>query len=131
MKFYVASSFKNIDKVGYVSKQLARRGFTLTYDWTNPGEALTLERLKEIGQLEKRAVSEADVVIVLLPAGKGSHIELGLALGFGKKVILYAPDDEVNQIEKTSTFYQLDEVDQCIGTLDELVDYVTAASICV
>lgn len=129
MKFYVASSFKNIDKVRYVSKQLAQRGFTLTYDWTIPDEALTLERLKEIGQLEKRAVSEADVVIVLLPAGKGSHIELGLALGFGKKVILYAPDDEVNRIEKTSTFYQLDEVDQCIGTLDELIDYVTATSI--
>ncbi|CAG7645044.1 nucleoside 2-deoxyribosyltransferase [Paenibacillus allorhizosphaerae] len=126
MKFYVASSFKNIEKVRYVSEQLKHLGFTHTYDWTNPGGALTLERLKEIGQQERNAVIEADLVIVILPAGKGSHIELGIALGLGKKVYLYAPDDEVNNVETTSTFYQLDEIDQYIGTLDELIDYVTA-----
>lgn len=38
-----------------------------------------MEELKETGRLEKNAVMEADFIIVLLPAGKGSHIEFGMA----------------------------------------------------
>jgi len=42
----------------------------------------------------------------LLPAGKGSHIELGIAFGRGKKVYLYPAHEEFNNIETTSTFYR-------------------------
>jgi len=125
MKFYVASSFRNTDMVRYVSKKLNDRGFIQTYDWTQNEANLTIERLKEIGQQEKQAVMEADFVIVLLPAGKGSHVELGIALGCGKKVYLYSPDNEVNNLEMTSTFYHLNEVDVFIGTVEGLIDYVT------
>jgi len=72
-KFYAASSFKNIEAVRYISKQLIDRGYIQTYDWTRNERASTFKDLKEIGQKEKAAVMEADVVIVLLPAGKGSH----------------------------------------------------------
>jgi putative component of toxin-antitoxin plasmid stabilization module len=53
----------------------------------------------------KNAVMETDFIIVLLPAGKGIHIELGIALGQGKRVYLYSPNDEVNKFETTSTFF--------------------------
>lgn len=33
-KFYVASSFKNIDTVRFISKQLINKGYIQTYDWT-------------------------------------------------------------------------------------------------
>lgn len=80
-KFYVASSFKNIDTVRYVSNELINKGYIQTYDWTKNERASTIEDLKEIGRQERKAVMEADFIIVLLPAGKGSHIEFGIALG--------------------------------------------------
>lgn len=123
--FYVASSFKNIDTVRYVSKQLINKGFVHTYDWTKNERASTFEDLREIGQQEKDAVMEADFIIVLLPAGKGSHIEFGIALGHGKRIYLHSPDDEVNRFETTSTFYQLPEVHKCIGSIKELIETVT------
>jgi hypothetical protein len=78
-------AFKNIDAVRYVSEKLKSKGFIHTYDWTQNERASTIEQLKEIGQREKERVMEADFLIVLLPAGKGSHIEFGIALGQGKK----------------------------------------------
>jgi nucleoside 2-deoxyribosyltransferase len=124
MKFYIASSFKNIDKVRYVSKMLNENGFIHTYDWTLNENVTTLEELKVIGQKEKNAVTEADFVVVLLPAGKGSHVELGIAIGNSKNIYLYSSSNDVDNLETTSTFYQLPEINKCIGTLDELVKII-------
>lgn len=124
-KFYVASSFKNIDTVRYVSNELINRGYIQTYDWTQNDRASSVRELKEIGQQERNAVLESDFIIVLLPAGKGSHIEFGIALGQGKRIYLYSQNDEVNKFEITSTFYHLSEVEKCIGTIDELIIAVT------
>ena len=124
-KFYVASSFKNIDTVRYVSKELIIKGYIQTYDWTQNERASTIEDLKEIGQKERFAVMEADFIIVILPAGKGSHIEFGIALGLGKRIYLYSENDDVNNFETTSTFYHLSEVEQCKGTINELLEAVT------
>lgn len=123
-KFYVASSFKNLESVRYVARQLVKKGFIYTYDWTKNERASTFEDLKVIGTEEKNAVLESDLLIVLIPAGKGSHIELGIALGQGKKIYLYSPDDQINHFETTSTFYHLPEVEKCIGTIDELIETV-------
>lgn len=124
-KFYVASSFKNIDKVRYVSEKLRNKGYIQTYDWTKNKRATTLENLKTIGQYEKQAVIEADFIVVLLPAGKGSHIEFGIALGQGKRIFLYSLSEEV---ETASTFYHLPEVEICTGTIDDLITLITGQS---
>lgn len=128
-KFYVASSFRNIGAVNFVTKQLVNNGYVHTYDWTKNAQAreektFTFEDLKEIGQNEKDAVIESDFIVVILPGGKGTHIELGIALGLGKKIFLYSPDGAINHFETTSTFYHLPEVEKCYGTLDELVEKV-------
>lgn len=125
-KFYVASSFKNIDTVREVGQYLKDKGFILTYDWTINKRASTFEELKKIGHREKNAVLEADLIIVILPAGKGSHIELGIALGQGKKIYLYSPGEEANDIDTTSTFYHLPEVNKCFGTIENLLEKVIA-----
>jgi hypothetical protein len=121
MNFYIASSFKNIQQVRYVSEQLKEKGFTQTYDWTRNERAASLEDLERIGQEEKSAVMDSDMIVVLLPAGKGSHIEMGIALGLRKKVFLYSPSDEMRNLAETSTFYHLPEVERCHGNLDELL----------
>ena len=46
----------------------------------------------EIALKELKGVEEADVLIVLLPGGYGTHVEIGAALARGKPVILHAPD---------------------------------------
>lgn len=124
-KFYVASSFQNKDIVHHVSKQLVDKGFIHTYDWTKNDRASTYEELMEIGLQEKNAVLEADFIIVLLPAGKGSHIEFGIALGQGKPIYLYSPNDDINNFEKTSTFYHLSNIKKCTGTIEALLNTVT------
>lgn len=123
MKFYIASSFSNVDSVRYVIDRLVHKGYIHTYDWTANERASSFDQLTEIGEREKAAVLKADFVINLLPAGKGSHIEMGIALGQGKRVFLYSPNDDVNNVEITSTFYHLPEVVQFVGTLDEFVEF--------
>ncbi|MFS0777638.1 group-specific protein [Neobacillus sp. 3P2-tot-E-2] len=117
--------FQNVEVVRIVSEQLKNKGYVQTYDWTKNNKASTIEDLKEIGQEEKKAVMEADFLIMLLPAGKGSHIEFGIALGQGKKIYLYSQNNEVSNFETTSTFYHLSEVEIVIGTIDELLTKVT------
>ncbi|HEU5139405.1 MAG TPA: nucleoside 2-deoxyribosyltransferase [Bacillales bacterium] len=129
MKFYIASSFKNIDSVMYVSERLKKEGFVHAYDWTQNNKATSIEELKEIGQNEKRAVMEADFVIVLFPAGKSSHVELGIALGQGKNVFLYSPDEKINDLETTSTFYHLPGVNKCYGTIEEFIEKISAVQL--
>lgn len=123
-KFYVASGFKNKQAVRSVSKCLKEKGFIQTYDWTANNRASEIKELKRIGLLEKKAVMDADFLIVLLPAGKGSHIELGIALGLEKPVYLYSPNDEVNHPDTTSTFYHLDNVHPYIGSLNAFIQTV-------
>ncbi len=123
--FYIASSFTNIDKVREVSSILKNIGFIQTYDWTQNERAATLEDLKEIGAKELSAVMEAHFLIVLLPAGKGSHIEFGIALGQGKKIFLFSERDDIDNFETTSTFYHLDNVEKVSGTTEELVKRIS------
>ncbi|KAA0561789.1 group-specific protein [Bacillus sp. CH30_1T] len=129
MNFYVASSFHNIKQVRDVSERLKRKGYIHTYDWTQNSRASTVEELKKIGEKEKQAIIDSDVILVLLPGGKGSHVELGIALGLNKRVILYSPHNELSDFALTTTFYHLPEVEVCAGTVEELVDYVTAGNV--
>ncbi len=129
-KFYVASSFRNIDAVRYVASRLVDSGHVHTYDWTNntkeKGEhSLTLEDLKTIGENEKKAIMESDFIVVLLPGGKGTHIELGIAIGLGKRIFLYSPNRSIDSVETTSTFYHLPEVEKCYGSLDDLLKKIS------
>jgi len=124
MRFYIASGFHNKEQVQYISGKLTSRGYIHTYDWTKNERASSFEQLKEIGQLEKDAIMDADFIVVLLPAGKGSHIEFGIALGQNKKIYLYSPDVEVKDFATTSTFYFLPEVEIVIGELDELLEKI-------
>lgn len=130
----MASSFRNLESVKYVANHLKSKGYSQTYDWTQnakgkENQTFTLEELGNIGQKEKEGVLEADFIVIILPGGKGTHIEFGLALGRGKKIFLYSPNEEVNNFETISTFYHLEEVEKCFGTLDELLEQVTTAKV--
>jgi hypothetical protein len=120
-KFYIASSRNNIESVRVVSGRLIDEGFIHTYDWTLNENVTSIDHLKDIGKKELDAVLWSDFIVVLFPAGKGSHVELGIALGKGIKAYLYSENDAINDPEKTSTFYHLEGVCKCKGTIDELI----------
>lgn len=128
MKFYVASSFQNKEIVRVVSEKLKKNGWHHTYDWTQNNRVCSLEALRKIGTLEKQAVADSDVVIVILPGGKGSHIELGMAIAWQKQTFLYSPNFEAMDMETTSTFYHLPEVQICAGSLEELISNLLCSS---
>ncbi|CAN7403880.1 nucleoside 2-deoxyribosyltransferase [Rossellomorea sp. LjRoot5] len=129
MKFYIGSSFANKDHVRYVSDRLEQKGFIQAYDWTRNERASTVKDLQHIGQNEKDAIIDSNVVIIMLPGGKGSHVELGIALGLEKRIILYSPNDEVHDFANTTTFYHLPEVEKCSGSKEELLEYVLESRI--
>ena len=124
MKFYVASGLQNKEAVRMVSVKLMQLGWHHTYDWTLNERADSLEELQRIGMLEQQAVEEADVVVVLLPGGKGTHIELGMAIAMKKKIFLYDTSGEVMNAPTTCTFYQLPEITICTGSINDLITIV-------
>ncbi|MFC4411599.1 hypothetical protein ACFOZY_14320 [Chungangia koreensis] len=62
--------------------------------------------------------------MIILPGGKGTHIEFGIALGQSKRIFIYSPGGEINNFETTSTFYHLPEIEKCFGTVNELMDTI-------
>ncbi|QFF97641.1 group-specific protein [Psychrobacillus glaciei] len=124
MKFYVGSGLKNKEQVREVGGKLKNIGWNQTFDWTHNEQANNLADLMHIGTQEKEAIKDADYVIILLPGGKGSHIELGMAIALQKQIFLYSPHGEAMDMETTSTFYHLPEVNICTGSVDELISVI-------
>ncbi|RZT22744.1 MULTISPECIES: group-specific protein [Fictibacillus] len=121
MKFYIASSFKNKELVQKISIDIrSQLGWKLTYDWTQNERAESIETLTEIGVKEFAGVLESDVVIVILPGGKGCHIEMGIALGSKKLLFLYDPDRILNNLEDAAAFYFLPEIKHWNGDIKVL-----------
>ncbi len=120
MKFYIGSGMKNCTLVNYYAKVLKDSGWQQTYDWVkNVNDDVDINDMREYAQLEKQGIVDSDVVIILLPAGRGAHIELGMALALGKKIFLCSTTKEEFNIENTVAFYELNEVVKLIGNADE------------
>lgn len=125
MNFYIGSGMKNRELVNYYSKILKEKGWNQTYNWAeNDGEE-TLEDMIEYAKLESQAIVNSDVVIVLLPAGRGTHVELGMALALDKKIFLCSESKEEFNIENTVPFYELPNITKLIGTADQNIKEIT------
>lgn len=123
MKFYIASRLENAETVKRVAAVLKAAGNQQTYDWTTHGSVQKdgEKRIHEVAENEKAGVMAADMVIVLLPGGRGTHAELGIALGSGKKdIIICAENDDLFlQDERTCAFYWNDNVARVSGPMDD------------
>lgn len=126
MKFYISSRLNNVEQVRYVASLLKRSGWTHTYDWTKfDGSPDVPNGLRMIAEKEYDAVKAADVVIVLTPQGRGTHIELGMAIALGKSVYIYHPDDTYfTNDDNTCAFYWLPQVKQLTGPMEAAVNQV-------
>jgi nucleoside 2-deoxyribosyltransferase len=90
-RFYLSTRKDRSAQAAVVSEALRARGWQRTFVWTDQGDA-SHDKYAETVVAELAGVLEADVLIVLLPGGYGTHVEIGAALALGKPVILHAPD---------------------------------------
>ncbi len=116
MKFYVGSGMKNCELVNYYANLLKENGWEQTYDWVkNVSDDISREDMIKYASLESQGIVDSDVVIILLPAGRGAHIELGMAMALNKKIFLCSATTEEFNIENTVAFYELSKVTQLVG----------------
>jgi nucleoside 2-deoxyribosyltransferase len=110
MKIYLASSWKNDELVRDWAKKLASVPHNHQVDafcdpatgryvfhFSEIGDPSNLDAMNFLGdersrkafEEDKKWIDWSDVVILILPAGKSSHLEAGYAKGRGKKLIIW------------------------------------------
>jgi nucleoside 2-deoxyribosyltransferase len=90
-RFYLATKKDRAEEAAALLDALKAQGWERTYTWTGQNDAGP-ERYADIALKELKGVGEADVLIVLLPGGYGTHVEIGAALALEKPIILHAPN---------------------------------------
>ena len=94
-------------EVQRLSVKLRKLGFDVFDDWISPGpetddewqkyektrgrsykEALNGWHAKDVFEFDKRHLDLADIAVLLLPAGKSGHMEIGYMVGKGKKAYI-------------------------------------------
>jgi len=99
-RFYMSTGMENIEIAREVIAALESAGMQCTYDWTKStyGGMIYTEEEQEV-----RGVKNADFMICVLPGGKGTHVELGIAIAEKVPIYLYAPSNDYYD-EKNSKF---------------------------
>lgn len=103
MKIYVASKFSNWRAVRDLYSSLRADGWEITQDWTLDAERFFVGGLVETDDVLSQAalddmsgVISADVVVLWLPAARGGHVELGMALALHKPVVIYSSPEALD-----------------------------------
>lgn len=137
MKIYLASSWKMKQTVNSMAKILTDEGHEVdsfcsnddarvSFDWDELTEIMENEginidtmnaidmmghwRVREAFEEDKKWIDWADVLIMLMPCGRSSHIKAGYAVGKGKKLYI------IGGFEKG-------EFDTMYGFADGMYDY--------
>lgn len=120
MKFYIGSGLKNYKLVNYYAKILKENSLEEAYNWVkNIKNDITKKDLEKYAKEETQAIVNSDIIIILLPAGRGTHVELGMALALNKKIFLCSETNEEFNIKNTVAFYELPNIIKLVGTPDE------------
>lgn len=99
---YVGSALHNSKRASTIMRRFEAAGAIITYDWTVHGQVYTEEELEIIGISEMDGVKRCDVFFMVFPGNNGCHVELGLAFGFRKHIVLL----EEAEVER-KPFYHL------------------------
>jgi Nucleoside 2-deoxyribosyltransferase len=123
MKFYIATSHSRVTDHHMVRDTLKKWGHEIAYDWTLHGsvKSVNKERLREVALLDLSGVSQADFVIVLLPGGNGTHLELGFAIATGKRIFLHTEDPLAFELgPQTNAFYHHPDITRLLCPLTDI-----------
>jgi hypothetical protein len=120
MKLYIATSWRN-PLYEEILKKTREMGFDV-YDFKNPETAFTWEdvfehdhykelpisiqfqglkdpAVRKAHAADMKALKEADMLFLLLPAGNSAHFEAGIADALGKPLVIYSPPEAKPELE--------------------------------
>lgn len=128
MRFYVATSLDNANRATELRDLLVRLGHEVTFDWMDAdrvdhsdGEAAHNRAVEDLD-----GVASAQALIVILPAGYGSHVELGVALGMrAMRALLISYIQDYAEVLRTKR--QSYDRDQAIA-IERLIDAIEAGA---
>ena len=131
MRFYVASSIHNAENVKKVVSLMERNGHQLTYDWVKDGNVRSdgPDRMGEVAFFELRSVIDAELVLVMLPGGAGTHTELGISLASrtNKRILVWSEDSsDFTDPKKNCVFYFHPAIERLVCPFEELLDRMNA-----
>ena len=131
MRFYIACGHPQVDHAKQIAAILTRNGHEQTFDWTEYGDLCHEDstRMEEVSYLELRAVTDAELVIVLLPGGNSTHTELGVALASrsNKRILVWSEDGSCfEDANKLCPFYYLPVVERITGSFERLCERLGA-----
>lgn len=122
--FYIGSKLENAAAVQELRDALVVGGLRCIYDWTQHGSVrgedspALRERLATVAVDEACGAADADLAIFLLPGGRGTHVELGAALGrparLKGRVVIWSPTPakDFATDKQTCAFYHHPRVEQ-------------------
>ena len=116
MKYYIATKLENHPAHNSLRDLLNAAGHEITYDWTDHGPVYShgLSRVQEIAIAEAQGVLDADFIVALWPGGRGTHVELGMAIAAGKPVIFVSDVNAHHEASsETCAFYHHPFVRRC------------------
>lgn len=136
MRYYIATKLENHAAHNQLRDKLDELGHEITYDWTTYGPVYKsgLEVIGQVAGHEAAGVIAADVVIMLWPGGRGTHVELGIALGDDEnyrirngwnRLIIVCSDieDHHNATTETCAFYHHKRVEM-VRSIDEILNKI-------
>lgn len=134
IKTYIATGLENHAAHNALRDALVATGkFELTYDWTEHGSVQDqgIDRLQEVATSEIAGVMLAHLVIVLLPGGRGTHAELGIAIATAVPAIMLIAETPApfGSNDGTCVFYHAQGVGHSVfhkdlDSMDALVDRI-------
>ena len=113
MKYYIATKLENAAAHRKLAEELKKMRHDLTYNWTLHGAVWSegMRRIRDVATAEAAGVCTADCVIMLWPGGRGTHVELGMALALNKCVVIISNEEEHHRPgPNTCCFYLLPRV---------------------
>lgn len=108
MRFYIATGLQNVADHNRLRDALIAHGHEITYDWTTHGSVAHRGRrvLADTAKAELAGVLTSEILFVLAPGGRGTHVELGAGLALGIPIVLIGSDDELFcAVPGTCAFY--------------------------
>lgn len=123
MRIYLIGSLRN-SRIPAIARELREVGLFVFDDWYSAGpeaddhwqkyeqskghsyrDALLGEAARHVFEFDRDHILTSDAVVLVTPAGKSGHMELGWALGQGKKgyVLLDAPVDRWDVMYRFAT----------------------------
>lgn len=139
-KIYIIGALKNAE-ITSIAAEL-RPKYDVFDQWITPGpdadqylfeyakkrgwnykEALTCDAARNNFDFDKRHIDSSDIVVMVMPAGKSAHLELGYSIGMGKEAhILF--DKEPERFDLMYNFVPVDNIHFSVESLKNRLLYI-------